>query len=1777
MGKLKVDALIDNTYKTVDDRAIIYLYLINSILKDRDFNPYFYVELHKDKVKDEDIEAIKNFLLKNDLLKFVENIEVVKKVILRKEKEIIKIIATHPQKVPKLRKIKECEIVKEIYEHDIPFAKRYLIDNDIIPMTYWDFENKKPISREIPKLKAVAFDMEVYNRDTEPNPERDPILMASFWDESGGKVITYKQFNHPNVEVVENEKILIKKIIETLKQYDVIYTYNGDNFDFPYLKARAKFYGINVDLGREGEELKIKRGGMEYRSYIPGRIHIDLYPISRRLLKLTKYTLEDVVYNLFGIEKLKIHHTKIVDYWINNDELLIEYSLQDAKYTYKVGNYFFPLEVMFSRIVNQTPFEITRMSSGQMVEYLLMKNAFKENMVVPNKPDEEEYKRRLLTTYEGGYVKEPEKGIFEDIVSMDFRSLYPSIIIAYNISPDTLDCECCKDISEKILGHWFCKKREGLIPKTLRNLIERRIKIKRRMKEMAKAGEINEEYNLLDYEQKSLKILANSILPDEYLTIIEKDGVKIEKIGMYIDNLMEKYEDKIKYSKSSEVLEVDNLKTFSFNPVYKNCLIKRVKAVIRHKYSGKAYKIRLRSGRTIKVTEDHSLFKFEGGKVVCIKGSDIKLGDLIVVPKKLKFINKDVLINIPKRLSNVDDEDIEDLTITKYKNKEFFVRLRKTLEDIEKGRAKIAYRDCISYLKEIGLVDYNIIKRINKVEVKILNKEKFQNYKKYIDAFLEYGTFRKTFSTVPYMKVREFIPNIPDNEFRDCKIGAFSGKIDALLKLDENIAKFLGYFVTRGRLKKIKLKGETVYEVSVYKSLPEYQKEIVDVFKKAFGAGSIARDKVTLDKKIVYLVLKYVFKCGDKNKKHIPEELFLASESVIKSFLEGFLKAKKNSHKGTSTFMAKDEKYLNQLMLLFGLVGIPTRFTPVKHKGYKLTLNPKYKTIGDLMLDEVKDIEEFDYSGYVYDLSVEEHENFLVNNIYVHNSSVSEIDNIGKLYNLLNYEQKSLKILANSILPNQWMPIVEDKDIKFVKIDNYINQLMERDKYKIKFDGNSEILEVNNLMAFSFNRQTKKCEIKRVKALIRHKYSGKAYKIRLRSGREIKVTRGHSLFKYENGKIVEIRGDDVKVDDLIVVPKSIVAIEEDITINIPKVLAKLDDDSLILEIPKEKRNEIKKKIKTIKDKILTEFYNLVLKHSKYTKSGNYIIKLSKVKDIINYIPDEELINFKIGIRGGKRINAIIKLDEDVAKFLGYYVSEGYARCSKNQKNGYSYEIYIANHDKNILKDMERVMNKIFGKCKVCKDRVRATSKIAYLFVKHIVPCGIKSENKQIPEVILKAKKDIKLAFLEGYFIGDGDIHPSKRLRLSTKSEKLAYQLMFLLNSLGISAVKMGFDSGVYRVYINEDLPFITTNRKRNKYYSNVIPKEILEHIFNKKFQNNMSIDKFKEFIKDKDINGFEWLLSGDITFDRVKEIEEFNYSGYVYDLSVEDNENFLVNNIYAHNSVYGYLAFPRARFYSRECAEIVTYLGRKYILETVKEAEKFGFKVLYIDTDGFYAVWKEKISKDELIKKAMEFVEYINSKLPGTMELEFEGYYKRGIFVTKKRYALIDDKGRVTVKGLEFVRRDWSNIAKVTQKKVLEALLVEGSVEKAKKIIQDVIKDLREKKIKKEDLVIYTQLTKDPKEYKTTAPHVEIAKKLMREGKRIKVGDIIGYIIVKGTKSISERAKLPEEVDIDDVDVNYYIDNQILPPVLRIMEAVGVSKNELKKEGAQLTLDRFFN
>jgi DNA polymerase I len=210
-----------------------------------------------------------------------------------------------------------------------------------------------------------------------------------------------------------------------------------------------------------------------------------------------------------------------------------------------------------------------------------------------------------------------------------------------------------------------------------------------------------------------------------------------------------------------------------------------------------------------------------------------------------------------------------------------------------------------------------------------------------------------------------------------------------------------------------------------------------------------------------------------------------------------------------------------------------------------------------------------------------------------------------------------------------------------------------------------------------------------------------------------------------------------------------------------------------------------------------------------------------------------------------------------------------------------------------------------------------------------------------------------------------------------------------------------------------------------------------------------------------------------------------------------------------------------------------------------------------------------------LILQAQKFIKAVNEELPEGMELEYEGFFKRGFFVTKKRYALIEDD-TIIVKGLELVRRDWAPITKKTQQKVLSAILKDASPEKAAKIVEGVIEDIRKGNVKLEDLVIHTQLTKNPHEYAQMAPHVLAAKKSIEKGRDIKRGSIIRYVVVKGKEPISKRAYPVEDANISSYDPNYYIENQVLPAVGRIIETFGYSKQDILHKEKQSSLDAFF-
>jgi len=272
------------------------------------------------------------------------------------------------------------------------------------------------------------------------------------------------------------------------------------------------------------------------------------------------------------------------------------------------------------------------------------------------------------------------------------------------------------------------------------------------------------------------------------------------------------------------------------------------------------------------------------------------------------------------------------------------------------------------------------------------------------------------------------------------------------------------------------------------------------------------------------------------------------------------------------------------------------------------------------------------------------------------------------------------------------------------------------------------------------------------------------------------------------------------------------------------------------------------------------------------------------------------------------------------------------------------------------------------------------------------------------------------------------------------------------------------------------------------------------------------------------------------------------------------------------NATYGYFGFPGRKWYCRECAESAAALGRFYIGKVIADAEKAGFKVIYADTDSMFLT-----SDGDTEKLIGSFLKKCNASLPGIMRLNLQGFYPSGIFIprgagpgaAKKRYALMDKSGILTIKGLEKVRSDWSAIAKDTQEKVLEMVLGKRDVGGAIKHVQGVISKIRAGKVPLKELALHEQLTRPLSEYKVIGPHISAARKAEERGRPVAEGSMIIYVIVKGKGSISSRAEPIEDVKIGNVDSDYYISNQVVPAALRILAAMGVSQERLLGQGLQ--------
>jgi len=243
-------------------------------------------------------------------------------------------------------------------------------------------------------------------------------------------------------------------------------------------------------------------------------------------------------------------------------------------------------------------------------------------------------------------------------------------------------------------------------------------------------------------------------------------------------------------------------------------------------------------------------------------------------------------------------------------------------------------------------------------------------------------------------------------------------------------------------------------------------------------------------------------------------------------------------------------------------------------------------------------------------------------------------------------------------------------------------------------------------------------------------------------------------------------------------------------------------------------------------------------------------------------------------------------------------------------------------------------------------------------------------------------------------------------------------------------------------------------------------------------------------------------------------------------------------------------------------------------LNTKELVEKMNFQVIYGDTDSIM-INTNCSDYDQVFKIGHKIKMEVN-KLYRQVELDVDGVFKYMLLLKKKKYAAVTisrlPSGELItqqeLKGLDIVRRDWSQLSAEAGKYILEQILSDLEPDERLLRIHEHLERLREDldtgRVPLSLLTITKQLTKNPEEYadKKSLPHVQVALRLNEHsGRKLKHGDTVPYIICEDGSSLAptQRAYHVDELKTNEklkVDVKYYLSQQIHPVVSRLCEPI---------------------
>jgi len=384
-----------------------------------------------------------------------------------------------------------------------------------------------------PEFKRVALDIEVSSpvatRVPDPQKADNPVVCVALYGSDHKKqlfVLRREGIRQGNkklppdaiVTYFDSEKELLQRLFEALREYPFVLTFNGDEFDLPYLYNRARNH-----FRFERSQIPIDPGRRVF--HVSHGVHIDLYKFFfNRSIQIYAFgnKYRDISLDAIGTAILdlpKIEFSKPLSELSYTE--LAEYNLRDSEITLDLtafnDNLVMKLILAMSRIARMPMEDVSRQGVSRWIRNFLYYEHRQRGMLIPNAEDILSLKGGTSTTaiikgkkYKGAIVVDPVPGVHFNVAVMDFASLYPSIIKVYNLGYQTLLCkhEECKTNKVPETSHWICTKNKALESLLIGSLRDLRVKwYKPKSKDKTLPKDLRSWYNVIP---SALKVILNA-------------------------------------------------------------------------------------------------------------------------------------------------------------------------------------------------------------------------------------------------------------------------------------------------------------------------------------------------------------------------------------------------------------------------------------------------------------------------------------------------------------------------------------------------------------------------------------------------------------------------------------------------------------------------------------------------------------------------------------------------------------------------------------------------------------------------------------------------------------------------------------------------------------------------------------------------------------------------------------------------------------------------------------------------------------------------------------------------------------------------------------------------------------------------------------------------------------------------------------------------------------------------------------------------------------------